>query len=74
MWLLLTFLSILSRAVYGLMSKVLTEKVKLNPYTQRVSPSFGVNKYLWLWEQYCFSAFACPVASPRQLSVANSQY
>ncbi|MFZ2513963.1 MAG: DMT family transporter [Candidatus Saccharimonadales bacterium] len=36
MWLLLTFLSILSRAVYGLMSKVLTEKVKLNPYTQTV--------------------------------------
>ena len=33
-WLLLTFLSVISRSIYGVMTKVLSNKVKVSAYTQ----------------------------------------
>src|SRR4051812_12496023 len=35
-WLLLTFLSVMSRAVYGVLSKVLSDSVKVTAHTQAV--------------------------------------
>jgi|SRR3989344_1687957 len=40
-WLLLTFLSVVSRAVYGVLTKVLSDKVKASVYTQAALLSFA---------------------------------
>src|SRR3989339_511188 len=39
MWLLLTFISVISRAVYGVMTKVLSSKMNVSIYTQALLPS-----------------------------------